>query len=279
MEQSAKEKVLILVKTYPHRSNKYIETVCTAGIREDGSWVRLFPIPYRLYTNDKQYGKYQWIECSCYKANDPRPESCHLDIDQRLVLCDKIGTQDNWEFRRRAVLDKVKVFTKISELRQLVNSNEGSLAVFHPMSLKLKCEKASMDESREAKGSVSHEIIQSDLFHEKEWRIDFKRVEPIPYDFKYEVIDAEGKKATHKILDWELGTLFYKEKQRLGSEELAKDSVKTKYGVEFLNSRKIDLYLYMGTMLQFQNRHMPNPWTIIGVAPFPRVNARPLELF
>ena len=87
------------------------------------------------------------------------------------------------------------------------------------------------------------------------------------------MIDADGEKATHKILDWELGSLFYWEKQRLGSEEKARDSVKKKYGVDFLNTDKYDLYLYMGTMLQFQQRKMPNPWTIIGVAPFPRMNA------
>lgn len=277
--KTTKEKILILVKTYPHKSNKYIETVCTAGIREDGSWVRLFPVPYRLYTNDQQYGKYQWVECSCYKAKDPRPESCHIDIDQQLVLGDKIGTQDNWELRRRAVLDKAKLLTKFSELKQLVNENSGSLAVFHPTSVKLKCERAKIDEGDEGEGTVTSEIVQLDLFHEKEWRSDFKRVDQIPYDFKYEIVDADGVKATHKILDWELGTLFYWEKKRLGSEELARDSVKAKYGVDFLNTRKIDLYLYMGTMLQFQNRHMPNPWTIIGVAPFPKVTHRPQDLF
>ena len=79
MRKLHKEKILILVKTYPNKSNKYVETVCTAGIRKDGSWIRLYPIPFRLYTDDQQYGKYQWIECSCYKTqNDIRPESYHI---------------------------------------------------------------------------------------------------------------------------------------------------------------------------------------------------------
>jgi hypothetical protein len=34
-------KVLITVKTYPTISVKYDELVCTAGFREDGSWVRI----------------------------------------------------------------------------------------------------------------------------------------------------------------------------------------------------------------------------------------------
>ena len=43
-----REKVLITVKTYPTLSRKHGELVCTAGVREDGSWVRLYPIPFRL---------------------------------------------------------------------------------------------------------------------------------------------------------------------------------------------------------------------------------------
>jgi len=38
-----KERVLITVKTYPTLSRKYGETVCTAAVREDGSWVRIYP--------------------------------------------------------------------------------------------------------------------------------------------------------------------------------------------------------------------------------------------
>lgn len=277
MEDSQKEKVLILVKTYPHRSAKYIETVCTAGIREDGSWIRIFPVPYRLYTDDQQFGKYQWIECTHYKAKDPRPESHHINIDLPLVLGDKIGTQQKWEYRRRAVLDKTKIYTRFSELAELVQKNVGSLAIFHPKSVKLHCETAKDDDEKEPT-IAAPEVTQLDLFHETEWRADFKRVEPIPYDFKYEIEDADGVKATHKILDWELGTLFYWEKQRRGSIEGARESVKQKYGVEFLNRDKVDLHLYMGTMLQFQQRHMPNPWTIIGVAPFPKVESRQGEL-
>jgi hypothetical protein len=33
-------KVLITVKTYPLPSNKYEELVCTAGVLEDGRWIR-----------------------------------------------------------------------------------------------------------------------------------------------------------------------------------------------------------------------------------------------
>jgi hypothetical protein len=40
-------KVLITVKTYPAISKKYEELVCTAGFREDGTWIRIYPVQFR----------------------------------------------------------------------------------------------------------------------------------------------------------------------------------------------------------------------------------------
>lgn len=273
--------VLILVKTYPHRSAKYVETVCTAGIRADGTWVRLFPIPFRIYNDEHKFKKYQWVECSYYKAaHDPRPESQHVDLDliHTMKLGDVIPTENQWNMRREMVLDKVEIFTRLSDLKDLSSSNRGSLAVFRPTSVKLKVERAIQDDE-DGKAAPSEVVaMQLDLWHSNDWMKDFRRVEPVPYNFKYQIVDADGHRATHKILDWELGALFFNEKKRLGSEEAAKMSVMHKYGDEFLNRDKIDLHLYMGTMLKFQQKHMENPWSIIGVAPFPVRKASQLEL-
>ncbi len=74
----AKERILITVKTYPTLSSKYDELVCTAGLREDGSWVRIYPIPFRKLDYDSRYAKYQWIELNLVKnTSDPRPETCN----------------------------------------------------------------------------------------------------------------------------------------------------------------------------------------------------------
>ena len=48
------KKVFITVKTYPTLSKKYDELVCTAGFFEDGSWVRIYPFPFRKLDYDKQ---------------------------------------------------------------------------------------------------------------------------------------------------------------------------------------------------------------------------------
>lgn len=39
-------RVLITVKTYPIPSDTYDELVCTAGVTENGDFVRLYPIRF-----------------------------------------------------------------------------------------------------------------------------------------------------------------------------------------------------------------------------------------
>jgi hypothetical protein len=41
------ERILITVKTYPMLSKKYGELVCTVGLRENGEWIRIYPVPFR----------------------------------------------------------------------------------------------------------------------------------------------------------------------------------------------------------------------------------------
>jgi hypothetical protein len=62
-----KMKILVLVKTYPAISKKYGEIVCTAGITEDGKWIRIYPIPFRKINYRKRFKKYDWIEIELTK--------------------------------------------------------------------------------------------------------------------------------------------------------------------------------------------------------------------
>jgi hypothetical protein len=69
-----KQRILITVKTYPTLSRKYGETVCTAGVREDGTWVRIYPVPFRRLDEKQQYKKYDWLEARLVRnTTDPKP--------------------------------------------------------------------------------------------------------------------------------------------------------------------------------------------------------------
>jgi hypothetical protein len=74
-----RKRVYITVKTYPTLSEKYDELVCTAGICEDGSWIRLYPLPFRKLELEQKYKKWQWIEVDVERrTRDFRPESYKL---------------------------------------------------------------------------------------------------------------------------------------------------------------------------------------------------------
>ncbi len=102
-------RILIAVKTYPTLSAKYDELVCTAGFLEDGSWIRIYPVPFRKLDYQNQYHKWQWIEIDITKnTSDFRPESYRpIDIDKPFIVGDKVGTKGNWSARKKVVQGQV----------------------------------------------------------------------------------------------------------------------------------------------------------------------------
>ena len=100
-----KQRILVTVKTDPTLSRKYGETVCTAGVREDGTWVRIYPVPFRRLEDKKQYRKYDWLECRLVRNTaDPRPESLRPVDEAELEPVGHIDTSDKWRERRRISL-------------------------------------------------------------------------------------------------------------------------------------------------------------------------------
>ncbi|WP_205748147.1 hypothetical protein [Dyadobacter luticola] len=142
-------RVLIAVKTYPTLSNKYDELVCTAGFLEDGSWIRIYPIPFRKLEYDKQYSKYNWIEIDLEKnKSDFRSESYKpKSIDATFKIVGSIGSENGtWRLRKDIVLRNVH--TNMTTL--IANAKDSklytSLAVFKPKStLDFKIEKVERD--------------------------------------------------------------------------------------------------------------------------------------
>jgi hypothetical protein len=73
-------RVRILVKAFPQPSKAHEETVCCAGISEDGTeLLRLFPIRFRRLPKEHQFERFDLVEMTATKASDPRPESYRVD--------------------------------------------------------------------------------------------------------------------------------------------------------------------------------------------------------
>ena len=111
-------KVLITVTTYPLPSRSYDELVCTAGVLEDGNWIRIYPVPFQFL----EFHKYQWIELDLVPqdpSKDFRPESfCpqHPDLSD-LKLLGELGTAQGW-LERADACTKV-VYSSMSRHTQM----------------------------------------------------------------------------------------------------------------------------------------------------------------
>jgi hypothetical protein len=264
----AKERILITVKTYPTLSRTYGETVCTAGIREDGSWVRLYPVPFRRLDEAQQYRKYDWIECRLQRNNkDPRPESCRPLDPAELVSVDHIDTADEWRDRRRLILNQARVYSGLDELIAGAKDNRLSLAVFKPARiLDFVWEQEDREWDADKLRQMREMYKQMDMFEENDWRKTFQIIPKLPYSFSYRFEDADGRKSKMQILDWEVGALFWNCMKACDNDETrALEKVRAKYLDEFLTK---DLHFFLGTTQQF-HFVAPNPWVVIGVFPVP----------
>ena len=256
--------MLITVKTYPTLSRKYGETVCTAGIRGDGTWVRIYPVPFRRLEEQEQYRKFDWIEVDLVRNHsDQRPETFHsVDFDQFVPL-GHMDTEDNWRERRRLVLNTATVYTRLEPLLVGAKQNTVSLAIFKPT--KIRGFIWEDDEREWDAGKVAQmrdKTHQTELFAEDAWRQMFQLIPKLPYTFSYQFEDADGRKSTMQVLDWECGQLYWNCLRRCGDEQEALEKVKAKYLDEF--ARKRDLHFFLGTTQQYHG-FSPNPWVIIGV--------------
>ena len=277
MQKLHDEKILILAKTYPSLSEKYLETVCTAGIRADGTWVRIYPIKFRQMDEVKRYHKYQWISCKAYKPelkNDRRVESYHVEGDIN-IEGPVLPSKNYWAKRREVVLQHTEIYTNRRKLIDAAKGFASSLAIFKPTRLvgpTFEADEREWDPVR-LKRALQN-ASQLDLF---EAQRQFTLVKKLPYKFHYKVYDDEGALSTHIILDWELGSLFWNEVKRLGNEKAAVESVVSMFS-KFCDLDKYDTHLYMGTSKEFQQKGSGNPWMIIGVGYFPRIKNEQLTL-
>ena len=263
-----REKLLITVKTYPTLSRKYGELVCTAAVREDGSWVRLYPIPFRLLEYHERYSKFDWIETTLAKSSsDPRPETFHPINSSEIVKLGSIDTVDGWRERRRFILGKCSVHTRLGPLIEDAHSNRRSLAVFKPSKIiDFTWEPDDRDWDELKLQEMRNRDDQGELFAAQDWRRTFQVIRKLPWKFSYRFLDADGKESELQVLDWETGQLFWNcLRQANNLESLALSKVKQKYIDEF---RKKDLHFFLGTTKEYHS-WAANPWLIIGVFPIP----------
>ncbi|MGP8214244.1 MAG: hypothetical protein ACLQQ4_01640 [Bacteroidia bacterium] len=254
-------KVLITVKTYPTISEKYDELVCTAGFREDGTWIRVYPVPFRKRSYNEQYKKYDWIELDLVKnTSDFRPESYRPSShDKEIKIVGHIDTKNNWAERKQLALGKI--YYNLSELIAEAHDKKicTSLAVFKPTQiLEFKAEAVEREWDKDKIAALR----QCNLFEATTGNGKFEVVKKLPYKFTYLLTDNQGKESRMMIEDWEIGQLYWNcLANHEGDEGKAVADVRKKYFDDFAKTK--DLHLFLGTV-KVHHYVSRNPFMIIG---------------
>ena len=272
----AKERVLITVKTYPTLSHNHVELVCTAGFREDGTWVRIYPVPFDCWGGNSNSPSGRGWSPLNRRTKDHRPESYSPADRNDILIHETIDTADGWRERKEWALNKGEVWTDLTALIAAGKRDEVSLATFRPAKMiGFEWAKTSEPEWRPEKlSAIENQLRQQDFLDAATVREDFKPVRKLPYDFFYRFQDESGRESRMRILDWEIGMLYWNCLEKAeGSEGRALEKVRQRYETEFFSK---DCYLFLGTTYEWHDR-APNPWVIIGV--FPPPQRKQLDLF
>ena len=259
-------KVLVSVKTYPTLSTRYNELVCTAGFLEDGTWVRIYPLPFRALENEQQYKKWQWIEVDLERNSaDFRPESYKVKDLRSLNIIEQLDTKQNWH-KRKEIVNKSTLYENLTDLITRANQDNAlSLATFKPIKIiNFIIEEVEREWDKRKLTILEEKSRQLSLFQtEEEVKQQFELVDKLPYKFSYQFEDINGKQSTLMIEDWEIGALYWNcLKNHNGDEQIAIQQVKSKYFDKF--TKKCDVLLFLGTTLKYHG-WANNPFVIVGV--------------
>ena len=193
-----KERVLITVKTYPTLSRKYGETVCTAGIRADGSWVRIYPVPFRRLEEKEQYKKFDWLDLDLVRESlGPAPGNFSCCRFRSIFARRAHG-------KRRQLARAAAPGPQYRHCPYATGTAAGGSQAEHGFTCGVQAAKIRgfiwEDDEREWDPSkvdqMRNKANQTELFPEEAWRQTFQLIPKLPYKFSYQFEDSDGRKST-----------------------------------------------------------------------------------
>jgi hypothetical protein len=255
-----KKTALIVVRTYPTPAKKGAEVSCTAAITDEGEWIRLFPVPWRLLPSDQQFRKYQWVEVSVTKASDSRPESYKLKQDGIKILSNLPPGKD-WT-ARKAIVYPTRAHCLCCLIGKRDKSGFPTLGVFRPGKIERLVVTPDAPNWTQSQLDILH---QGHLFLEPPKR----DLEKIPFKFQYKFKCEHDECTGHTIMctDWEMAESWRQWSRKYGNTW--ETHFRNRYEEEMIN--KYDTHFFVGTMHQH-----PGTWIIVGLFYPPKHQKGPL---
>ncbi len=249
MEQSGamNDECFILVKALPHRSSKYFETVCCAGVGRDGLWRRQYPVPFRILDPKQKFSRWSSIKYQFTRSKaDIRTESQKV-LPESLIVGDELKRSERARFLNPLIRNSFNEADAQCE----------SLVLLRPQMVRLTAQQKSKNDLQDEQAKHAELAAQTSLFDKPA-----KPLEPCPVEFTVEWKDAAGKHRRHICDDWETSTAYMRFQRMYGHHEALR-VLKRKYEQEYFEA---------GLALAFSTHSrrnitngMKNQWLLVGL--------------
>lgn len=216
----ARDESFILVKAQPHRSSKYFETVCCAGVGRDGRWRRQYPVPFRILNDSQKFRRWDWIEYQHTVSSDDRRQESQKVIPESLVVGKRVKKSE-----RARLLNPL-----IRESFADADGRGESLVMLRPKKLEITWIEKSESEIALERAKHAELAAQMSLFD-----ATATPLQPCPVQFSARWQDSEGTDRRHECDDWETSTAFNRFEKGYGRQK-AFEIIRTKYEDEYFNA-------------------------------------------
>lgn len=227
------------MKALPHVGDRHGETVCCAGITENGQWRRQYPVRFRHL--ETKFKRWQWIEYDWVRPRDDhRPESRRVQ-ERTIVLGDTVPHS-----RRARFLDPV-----IVKSTDVAAEKGQTLALIRPQEVRFHFKKKTSEEIEMERTAYANAAKQMSFFD-----AELKALQPCPYFFKFHYQTEDGKGHTATCEDWETAAMFYRFEKKFGEDEALR-IMKKRFNEDYPAK---GMAFAMGT---HSRRH--NQWLLVGI--------------
>ena len=251
--------VLVNCKTYPAVSTKYLETVCTRGISRDGSFIRLYPVPFRFLEEKEQYNRWDVIRVRAHRdTKDTRLESWHLDVGAPIDVIDSVNSERHrWEWMHRGVFESAASMESMGRTNGLVEIIPEEL-YWEP------------EEKTWSPGQLAL-FKHGNLFHDESKMRSLS--ERVPWQFKLRLIEKNtGQKFDQKVLAWSYYQGFRNNFRENNDAQAALAEVRDRVHRSILDPQKA-VFAIFGTHSRFKH------WMISALYHVPRSICAESRLF
>jgi hypothetical protein len=245
-----KKKITIVTKAYPEYSKRHGSVACTAGITEDGEWIRLYPIDMRHFIGQDKISKFDIIEVECTPDSDKlgRKESHKVRPDS-IKIIDKSLTKPKIDWKRRNQIVLPMISESIQKLQDSYEKDRTSLGLIRPHEILdfIKTEDLQINEKDGWSFTINLDGAR------------IPNVSKIPHIFKYRFKCSCCNDSEHVMQceDWELFESYRSWGARYKNTETLWTKLRDKYFTWMLSER--DLHFVMGMYSQYPT------WFIVGI--------------